>query len=158
MLLACSRCGTLARPGSRECAVCGTPIFTTIASTPGPVPSSHTGARRPALAPRARLRSALVPMVGFLFGTLFLIGFAQLLAIDGIHRFGPIPLSGLVLCGLVMGALVAQRMWVNGEVWGGLRGMLLWGGLTGLLALNRLFPWGLLIIPIWLMLWLYPRR
>jgi hypothetical protein len=33
--------------------------------------------------------------------------------------------------------------------------MLLWGGLAGLLAVGHAFPWALLLLPIWLMLWLH---
>jgi hypothetical protein len=89
-------------------------------------------------------------LAGLLFGALFLVGFAQVLANHGLSLWGPWP-AGL----LVGGALLAERAWVNGNLWGGFRGMLLWGGLTGLLALNQVFPWALLLIPIWLMLWLY---
>ena len=63
--------------------------------------------------------------------------------------------DGAVVGLLVGGALLAEQAWVNGNVWGGLRGMLLWGGLTGLLAFGSVFPWALLLIPIWLMLWLH---
>jgi hypothetical protein len=90
-----------------------------------------------------------IPLVGLLFSTLFLIAFAQLLASGELRGLGPWPVGVLVV-----GALLAECAWVNGEIWVGLRGMILWGGLTGLLAIGRVFPWGLLLIPVWLMLWL----
>jgi hypothetical protein len=94
-----------------------------------------------------------IPLVGLLFGALFLIGFAQILAHGGLRGPGA-SLVGLLLCG----ALLAERAWVNGHVWTGLRGMILWGGLTGLLAIGRVFPWALLLLPIWLLIWLHAHR
>jgi hypothetical protein len=79
-----------------------------------------------------------------LFAVVFLIGFAQFLAIGGLHRFG-VWLPGL----LAVGALMAQSAWVNGDRWGGLRGMLVWGGMTWLLALDNAIPWACLLIVAW---------
>jgi hypothetical protein len=93
-----------------------------------------------------------IPLIGLLFGALFLIGFAQHIAHGGLRGPG-VSLSIVLLCG----ALVAERAWVNGAIWSGMRGMILWGGLTGLLAIGRLFPWGLLLMPIWLLIWLCAR-
>ncbi len=151
--LTCPRCAELVPAGARFCIVCGALVGQSTAHAP-PQAASATGPTvrlEHSGAPRSRLGwRACIPLVGLLFGMLFLIGFAQILANHGLDMFGPWPV-GL----LVGGALLAEQAWVNGNVWGGLRGMLLWGGLTGLLALGRAFPWALLLIPIWLMLWLH---
>jgi hypothetical protein len=44
---------------------------------------------------------------------------------------------------------MAQSAWVNGDRWGGLRGMLVWGGMTWLLALDNAIPWACLLIVAW---------
>ncbi|MFL5801816.1 MAG: hypothetical protein ACJ8CR_08735 [Roseiflexaceae bacterium] len=151
--LTCPRCAEPVPAGARLCIVCGAFVGQSTAHAPARAASAtgptirleRSDAPRRALSPRDG-----IPLVGLLFGMLFLIGFAQILANHGLDMFGPWPV-GL----LVGGALLAEQAWVNGNVWGGLRGMLLWGGLTGLLALGRAFPWALLLIPIWLMLWLH---
>ena len=154
----CPRCAEIIPPDADFCISCGAVLVQTV--RPGPArTTSATGAtiRLQHTQTRSRwsgLRNC-IPLIGLLFSMLFLIGLAQVLANQGLRLIGP---WGVGL--LLAGALLAEQAWVNGNIWGGLRGMLLWGGLTGLLALNRLFPWALLLIPIWLMLWLhaYGRR
>jgi hypothetical protein len=154
MPVACPRCGVRAAGNARFCDVCGAPL------RPPPAPQHHAGATGPTLRlGRAHTPGRVtigprdgIPLVGLLFSALFLVAFAQLLANGWLRDFGPWP-AGLLLGG----ALLAERAWVNGEVWIGLRGMLLWGGLTGLLAVGHAFPWALLLIPSWLMLWLLAR-
>jgi zinc ribbon protein len=153
ILLACPRCGEQVPAGARFCIVCGAVVMQAPARAPESAASATGPTIRlePPVAPRHGLSPrAGIPLVGLLFSALFLIAFAQVLANNGLDMLGAWPV-GL----LVGGALFAERAWVNGDIWGGLRGMLLWGGLTGLLALNRVFPWALLLIPIWLMLWLH---
>jgi hypothetical protein len=154
MSLTCPYCRTATPAGSRFCIVCGRVLAggasprTAARSATGPtirLGQKQAAKARGALSPRDG-----IPLVGLLFGTLFLIGVAQLIAIGGPRGVG---LWSVVV--LVAGALIAECAWVNGETWSGLRGMLLWGGATWLLAADRIFPWGLLLIPIWLMLWLH---
>jgi len=151
--LTCPRCTEPVPAGARFCIVCGAIVGRATA----PAPARKASATGPTIrleqprAPQRRLGLRVcIPLVGLFFCMLFLVGFAQVLANHGLQVFGPW-LVGL----LVAGALLAEQAWVNGNLWGGLRGMLLWGGLTGLLAIERVFPWALLLIPIWLMLWLY---
>jgi hypothetical protein len=151
--LTCPRCTGPVPAGARSCIVCGAIVGRGAA----PAPARKASATGPTIrleqprVPQRRLGLRVcIPLVGLFFCMLFLVGFAQVLANHGLQVFGPW-LVGL----LVAGALLAEQAWVNGNLWGGLRGMLLWGGLTGLLAIERVFPWALLLIPIWLMLWLY---
>jgi hypothetical protein len=92
----------------------------------------------------------LIPLLGLLFGVLFITGFAQLIAIGGLS------VSSLSLAAvLVGGGLVAERAWVNGELWRGSRGMLLWSALLWLLATDSIFPWAPLALLGWCAL--HPR-
>jgi hypothetical protein len=93
------------------------------------------------------IRQALVPLVGLVFGTAVVIGLAQLFALNGLRAATVWPI--VVLLG---GVLLAESAWVNGQLWRGLRGMLLWGGLIGLLAFGRLMPWVLALALGWLAL------
>jgi len=93
------------------------------------------------------IRQALVPLVGLVFGIAVVLGLAQLFALNG--------LSAATVCPIVVllgGVLLAESAWVNGQLWRGLRGMLLWGGLIGLLAFGQLMPWGLGLALGWLAL------
>jgi len=157
MLPACPHCGQPIAHEARFCIVCGAALGFGPRPTPTP-PTSAAGPTlrlgQPATVPRHGGLSprAGIPLIGLLFGALFLVGFAQILATGGSRGLGPL-LVGVLLGG----ALLAERAWVNGEIWAGLRGMILWGGLTGLLAIGRVFPWGLLLIPVWLLIWLHAR-
>jgi hypothetical protein len=156
MSVACPRCGEFAARDARLCITCG--------ATLQPLPAAP---RRAASGPTLRLdpahhrgRSAVgprdgIPLIGLLFGALFLVALAQLMANGWLRTHGRPPLQPLLVGLLLGGALLAERAWVNGQVWIGLRGMLLWGGLAGLLAVGHAFPWALLLLPIWLMLWLH---
>ena len=155
--VACPRCGALAAGDARFCIVCGVELQLPT-SAPRQVeatgPTLRLGRRhapeRAALGPRDG-----IPLVGLLFGALFLVALAQLMANGWLRAQGWPRLQPLLLGLLLSGALLAERAWVNGHVWIGLRGMLLWGGLAGLLAVGHAFPWALLLLPIWLMLWLH---
>jgi hypothetical protein len=99
---------------------------------------------------RASISQGLIPLLGLLFGVLFITGFAQLIAIGGLS------VSSLSLAAvLVGGGLVAERAWVNGELWRGSRGMLLWSALLWLLATDSIFPWAPLALLGWCAL--HPR-
>jgi hypothetical protein len=153
----CPRCNVLSPGDARFCIACAAPL------RPSSSPLRQAGATGPTLRlDRAQRpgRAALgprdgIPVIGLLFSALFLVALAQLLAHGWSGVRGGPPLQPLLACLLLVGALLAECAWVNGKVWAGLRGMLLWGGLTGLLAIGRAFPWALLLIPIWLMLWLH---
>jgi hypothetical protein len=156
MQVACPSCGELTAGDARFCIVCGAAL------RPPPVrrPTGTTGPTLQLGRVHAPRRSAIcprdgIPLVGLLFGALFLVAFAQLLANGWLRTHGGPPLQPLLVGLLLGGALLAERAWVNGQVWIGLRGMLLWGGLAGLLAVGHAFPWALLLLPIWLMLWLH---
>jgi hypothetical protein len=99
--------------------------------------------------PEARLgiRQALIPIVGLVFGVAVVLGVAQLFALNGLH-----PASNWPIVVLLGGVLLAESAWVNGQLWRGLRGMLLWGGLLGLLAFGQLMPWVLALGLGWLAL------
>jgi hypothetical protein len=104
---------------------------------------------------RPDIRQALIPLVGLVFGMAVVIGIAQLIAVNGLRAATLWPVA--VLIG---GVLLAESAWVNGQLWRGLRGMLLWGGLIGLLAFGELMPWALGLALGWLALrpgW-YGRR
>jgi hypothetical protein len=157
MSVACPRCGELAAGDARFCIACGATL------RPQPAAPRRPGVTGPTLRlgrAHPRGRSAIgprdgIPLVGLLFGALFLVALAQLMANGWLRARGSPPLQPALVGLLLFGALLAERAWVNGQVWIGLRGMLLWGGLAGLLAVGRAFPWALLLIPIWLMLWLH---
>jgi hypothetical protein len=96
---------------------------------------------------RPGIRHALVPLVGLMFGVAVVREVAQLLALNGLTT-ATIWLIGALLGGV----LLAESAWVNGQLWRGLRGMLLWGGLLGLLAIDQLMPWVLGLALGWLVL------
>ncbi len=162
----CQDCGEHSPEQASFCIVCGARLIAPTARMRVPIPPaigptvrlSSTDIARPSAAsvpitragkPAARLgiRQALVPLVGLLFGMSVVIGLAQLFALNGLSAatFWPI----IVLLG---GVLLAESAWVNGQLWRGLRGMLLWGGLIGLLAFGRLMPWALALAFGWLAL------
>ena len=155
MSVAGPRCGELAADDARFCIACGATLH----------PPGGAGATGPTLRlgqAHPRGRGAVgprdgIPLVGLLFGALFLVALAQLMANGWLRSHGGPPLQPLLVGLLLSGALLAERAWVNGHVWMGLRGMLLWGGLAGLLAVGHAFPWALLLLPIWLMLWLHEQ-
>jgi hypothetical protein len=93
------------------------------------------------------IRRSLIPLVGLVFAIAAVIGIAQLFALNGLGAATIWPVA--VLFG---GVLLAESAWVNGELWRGLRGMLLWGGLIGLLAFGELMPWVLGLALGWLAL------
>jgi hypothetical protein len=157
MSVACPRCGAVPAGDARFCIACG------VALQPPPVAPRRAGATTPTLRlgrahPPGRATIGPrdgIPVVGLLFGALFLVALAQLMANGWLRAQGWPRLQPLLVGLLLSGALLAERAWVNGHVWIGLRGMLLWGGLAGLLAVGHAFPWALLLLPIWLMLWLH---
>jgi hypothetical protein len=107
---------------------------------------------RPSWTWRAALRTIGIPVVGFGFCIIFLIGIMQVI------EHGGLPPLGLWAVGpVVMGALLAEQEWVNGRIWRGLFGMLIWSGIPWLLALNS-HPWGALLGIAWLALHFGFRR
>jgi hypothetical protein len=162
----CQDCGEHSPEQASFCIVCGARLIAPAARTRVPIPPSvgPTVRLRPAdiarpsptrapvdrvgrPAARPCLRQALVPLVGLLFGMSVVIGLAQLFALNGLSAatFWPIAV-------LLGGVLLAESAWVNGQLWRGLRGMLLWGGLIGLLAFGRVMPWALALALGWLAL------
>ena len=115
-------------------------------SAPPMIPAASED-RAPDLAVRCGFRQALVPVVGLVFGTAVVLGIAQLFALNGLHVARSWPV--MVLLG---GVLLAESAWVNGQLWRGLRGMLLWGGLIGLMAFGQVMPWALALALGWLAL------
>lgn len=87
-----------------------------------------------------------VPLIGFLYAILFLVGLKLYLTSGGLQGLGMLQIALLVF-----GALAAQQAWVNGQLWSGLRGMLLWCGTIWLLAAGRVIPWVPLLFVIWLL-------
>ena len=159
MSVACPHCGERAAGNARFCTACGATLQPMSADphragTTGPTlrlgPAHSRG--RSTIGPRDG-----IPLIGLLFGTLFLVALAQLMANGWLRTHGGPTLQPLLVGLLLSGALLAERAWVNGQVWIGLRGMLLWGGLAGLLAVGHAYPWALLLLPIWLMLWLHAQ-
>ena len=154
MQMVCSFCGTPPPEGANFCIACGAtlnPAGTRAPESPNGATGPTIHLSQPGTPGNIRVHDS-IPLIGLLFGALFLVGFAQLVAHGALRG----PDAGLIVV-LLCGALVAERAWVNGAIWGGLRGMILWGGLTGLLAIGRLFPWGLLLLPVWLLIWLCAR-
>jgi hypothetical protein len=160
MSVACPRCSELVARDARFCIACGATLQLLSITPPragatGPtlrLGQAHPRGGRGAMGPRDG-----IPLVGLLFGALFLVALAQLMANGWLRSHGGPPLQPALVGLLLGGALLAERAWVNGQVWIGLRGMLLWGGLAGLLAVGHAFPWALLLLPIWLMLWLHAQ-
>src|SRR5262245_36002510 len=108
MLLKCLSCGELSSGDAHFCIACGAAL------RPPTAPLRHTGATGPTLRlgrAQAPGRAALgprdgIPLVGLLFGALFVVAFAQLLASGWLRAVGAWPV-GLLLCG----ALLAERAW-----------------------------------------------
>ena len=162
----CQDCGEHSPDQASFCIVCGARLIAPTARTRVPIPPAVGPTIRlnlaetvrpnaadlrvePAASPAARsgIRQALVPLVGLLFGIAVVLGLAQLFALNGLSAATIWPLA--VLLG---GVLLSESAWVNGQLWRGLRGMLLWGGLIGLLALGRVMPWALALALAWLAL------
>jgi hypothetical protein len=161
----CQDCGEYSPEQASFCGVCGARLIAPAARTRVPLPPAvgptirlyPADIGRPSAAERQQIaghraarpgiRQALVPLVGLVFGMAVVLGLAQLFALHGLRagRLWPI----VVLLG---GVLVAESAWVNGQLWRGMRGMLLWGGLIGLMAFGRLMPWALALALGWLAL------
>jgi hypothetical protein len=111
-------------------------------------PSASTPLDRPdRRTPRLGIRQSAIPLVGLLFGAAVVLGIAQLMALHGLST------ATVVSAGvLIGGVLLAESAWVNGQIWRGLRGMLVWGGLIGLLAFDQPMPWALGLALGWLVL------
>ena len=161
----CQDCGEHSPEEASFCSVCGARLIVPAARMRVPIPPSvgptirltpADTARPSAAEPQQRaehratrppLRQALVPLVGLVFGMAVVIGLAQVFALNGLRAANIWPI--VVLLG---GVLVAESAWVNGQLWRGMRGMLLWGGLIGLMAFGRLMPWALALALGWLAL------
>jgi hypothetical protein len=163
----CQDCGEHSPEHASFCIVCGARLIAPGTRTRAPIkPASGPTIRldaasktiaQPAAArpvdcsgkPTARrgVRQSAIPLVGLMFGVAVVLGIAQLMALHGL-RFGTV-VSVAVLIG---GVLLAESAWVNGQLWRGLRGMLVWGGLIGLLAFDRVMPWALALALGWLAL------
>ncbi|HJZ47426.1 MAG TPA: hypothetical protein VKE41_09690 [Roseiflexaceae bacterium] len=163
----CQDCGEYSPEQASFCKVCGArlvaptarvraPLYTAIgptvrlratdsapsaAAAPTPLDRAGKHGARPGLA------QALIPLIGLIFGIVVVIGIAQLIALSSLHAATIWPIGALIA-----GVLLAESAWVNGQLWRGLRGMLLWGGLIGLLAFGQLFPWALALAIGWLAL------
>lgn len=162
----CQDCGEHSPELASFCIVCGARLMAPAARMRVPIPPTvgptirlnpadtvcpkavSLRVDRPANpAARPGIRQALVPLVGLVFGIAVVLGLAQLFALNGLRAATIWPI--IVLLG---GVLLAESAWVNGQLWRGLRGMLLWGGLIGLLAFDRLMPWALALALGWLAL------
>ena len=162
----CQDCGEHSPEQASFCIVCGARLIAPTTRTRAPIPPAIGPTIRLNLAETARastadvrvdraarpaarlgLRQALVPLVGLLFGIAVVLGLAQLFALNGLSAATIWPIAVLL-----SGVLLSESAWVNGQLWRGLRGMLLWGGLIGLLAFGRLMPWALALALGWLAL------
>jgi hypothetical protein len=163
----CQDCGEHSPDQASFCIVCGArliapaariraplapalgPTTRLRAPTPMPTPPPTTvPLNRSAMqAARPGIRQSLILLVGLVFGMAVVIGIAQLMALHGLRAATIVSVA--VLIG---GVLLAESAWVNGQLWRGLRGMLLWGGLIELLAFGELMPWALALGLGWLAL------
>jgi hypothetical protein len=162
----CQDCGEHSPEQASFCIVCGARLIAPAARMRVPVPPvvgptvrlntadiARPSAAKPQVpgagkpAPSPGIRQALVPLVGLVFGIAVVLGVAQLFAVNGLKSATVWPIA--VLLG---GVLLSESAWVNGQLWRGLRGMLLWGGLLGLLAFGQLMPWVLALGLGWLAL------
>jgi hypothetical protein len=160
----CQDCGEHSPDQASFCIVCGARLIAPATRTRVPIPPAvgptirlntvdtarpsavkPQGVGKPAALPG--FRQALIPLVGLVFGMAVVLGLAQLFALNGLRAATIWPLA--VLLG---GVLLAESAWVNGQLWRGMRGMLLWGGLIGLLAFGQLMPWALALALGWLAL------
>lgn len=163
----CQDCGEHSPEQASFCIVCGARLIAPSARTRAPIkpvsgptirldastrkaaqPSGSTllnvSRRR---APRLGVWQSAIPVVGLIFGIAVVLGIAQLMALHGLST------ATIVSVGVLLGGvLLAESAWVNGQLWRGLRGMLVWGGLIGLLAFDRLMPWALALALGWLAL------
>jgi hypothetical protein len=115
----------------------------TITQPAAAAPPDHSGRR----VARPGIRQSAIPLVGLLFGAAVVLGIAQLMALHGLST------ATIISVGvLIGGVLLAESAWVNGQIWRGLRGMLVWGGLIGLLAFDQPMPWALGLALGWLVL------
>jgi len=162
----CQDCGEHSPDHASFCIVCGARLIAPTARTRVPIPPAvgptirlgmpddmHPNAPSVPVDPIAKpvvrpsIRQALVPLVGLAFGIAVVIGLAQLLALNGLRAA-----TVWLIVVLLGGVLLAESAWVNGQLWRGLRGMLLWGGLLGLLAFDQLMPWVVALAFGWLAL------
>jgi hypothetical protein len=159
----CQDCGEHSPDQASFCIVCGArligpgtrvPLHTALGPTVRLRPDDTAAPLRAAVidrsarqATRAGIRQLVIPLVGLVFGMAVVVGIAQLIAINGLHAHKIWPVAVLIA-----GVLLAESAWVNGQLWRGLRGMLLWGGLIGLLAFGQLMPWALALAIGWLAL------
>src|SRR5262245_5758430 len=94
MDVACPHCGELTPGDARYCTACGSALGSR-------APLRHAGAAGPTLRldrPHAPGRAIIgprdgIPLIGLLFGTLFLVAWAQLLASGWLRAFGPWPIG-----------------------------------------------------------------
>ena len=154
----CQDCGEHSPDHASFCIVCGARLIAPAARMRVPLPPAVGATIRllpadtappNAASPAARrsIRPALIPLVGLVFGIAVVIELAQLLALYGLRAA-----TVWLIIVLLGGVLLAESAWVNGQLWRGLRGMLLWGGLIGLLAFGQLMPWVLALALGWLVM------
>jgi hypothetical protein len=148
----CIVCGArLIAPGARPRVPLPPVVGPTIRLSPAQIarPSADNSQVAGTVKPAAKpcVWQALVPVVGLVFGVAVVLGVAQLFALNGLKATSIWPIVVLLA-----GVLLAESAWVNGQLWRGLRGMLLWGGLIGLLAFGQLMPWVLALGLGWLAL------
>lgn len=162
----CQDCGEHSPEHALFCIVCGARLIAPAARMRVPLPPALGPTIRLNLADTARpcaanvrvdlaakpqtrpsIRRALVPVVGLMFGVAVVLELAKLLALNGLSMA-----SAWLIIVLLGGVLLAESAWVNGQLWRGLRGMLLWGGLLGLLAFDQLIPWVVALALGWLAL------
>src|SRR5688572_22620193 len=118
MSVACPRCGELATRDARFCITCGATLQPVSGASP------RAGATGPTLRlgqAHPRGRAAIgprdgIPLIGLLFGALFLVAIAQLMANGWLRSHGGPPLQPALVGLLLGGALLAERAWVNGQV------------------------------------------
>jgi hypothetical protein len=151
MLIRCPSCGKRSPDGAAYCIACGAALHV-LAPAARRRARAATGAttrlpaRRTAPLSRAAWLRAL-PVAGLLFTVIFMLGMAHYLALAWRR-----PLGFWLVVVLVSGALVAQRAWLDGQLWRGLCGMALWGGMIWLLAVDRAVPWGAALLLGWVLL------
>jgi hypothetical protein len=162
----CQDCGEHSPNLASFCIVCGARLIAPAARTRVPLPPAVGPTIRLSLADTARpnpasvdadpvarpatrpsIRQALIPLVGLMFGVAVVIELAKLLALNGLTAS-----TVWLIVVLLGGVLLAESAWVNGQLWRGMRGMLLWGGLLGLLAFDQLMPWVVALALGWLAL------
>ena len=159
----CQDCGEHSPDQASFCIVCGARLIAPAARARVPIPPAvgptvrlnPADTARPSVrgdhtanpAARPGIGQALVSLVGLVYGTAVVLGLAQLFALNGLSAATIWPIIALL-----GGVLLAESAWVNGQLWRGLRGMLLWGGLLGLLAFDQLMPWVVALALGWLAL------